>query len=474
VVACGDTALFVAPLRSGTSTSNYVLALANTSITVGEINIDNAGWGNTFNVNVTTSGATLTFDSGSSASAKYIETAGTATSTTGLPNNCCRYTWNPIINVQTDWDINVDNVPFLNTGTRFTNLINGDSTKTITKNGGGSIQFEANLSLLPGEGFEGKYIINQGGVRLIGASAISKSTGITVNSGGQLQLSDNANTVIDEWSLASGAALKLAGTGKALVPGQPNLATIDGALRIGIFGPDTTHSGITTFKNPVELMADTHITVAAANTVGILDNIVSGAGALIKTGAGKLSLTANNTYAGNTEVRSNILSITNPYLADGADVYLTTGATFELNFSATDTIRSLYIDGVPQPTGTWGTTGSGADNESALITGAGLLDVSTQPVLGVPGDYNDNGVVDAGDYIVWRKGGPLENEVDNPGTVDAQDYVEWRARFGNPPGSGSSLGADAVPEPSSIIVAALAGLALLVSARRPRVDFVAR
>jgi hypothetical protein len=75
---------------------------------------------------------------------------------------------------------------------------------------------------------------------------------------------------------------------------------------------------------------------------------------------------------------------------------------------------------------------------------------------GVPGDYNNNGVVDAGDYVLWRKGGPLANEVDNVGVVNAQDYTEWRARFGNPnPGSGSSLGVASVPEPATIVLLAL-------------------
>jgi hypothetical protein len=64
---------------------------------------------------------------------------------------------------------------------------------------------------------------------------------------------------------------------------------------------------------------------------------------------------------------------------------------------------------------------------------------------GVPGDYNNNGKVDGADYVLWRNGGPLQNEVDTPGTVNAADYTEWRSRFGNPPGS-----AAAVPEPASL------------------------
>jgi hypothetical protein len=75
--------------------------------------------------------------------------------------------------------------------------------------------------------------------------------------------------------------------------------------------------------------------------------------------------------------------------------------------------------------------------------------------VAVPGDYNNNGVVDAGDYVLWRKGGPLANEVDTPGTVNQADYTEWRARFGNPSGSGTVAGTT-IPEP--------AGMVLLISA----------
>jgi hypothetical protein len=81
-------------------------------------------------------------------------------------------------------------------------------------------------------------------------------------------------------------------------------------------------------------------------------------------------------------------------------------------------------------------------------------DNTVSPIL--PADYNSNGTVDAADYVLWRKGGPLQNEVDTPGTVNAADYTAWRASFGNAwsAGSGSGLSA-AVPEPSAIASAIL-------------------
>jgi hypothetical protein len=73
----------------------------------------------------------------------------------------------------------------------------------------------------------------------------------------------------------------------------------------------------------------------------------------------------------------------------------------------------------------------------------------------VPGDYNNNGVVDLADYVQWRKGGPLQNEVDTPGVVNDADYIAWRERFGSvgAPGSGSALDGAAVPEPSAMMMA---------------------
>ena len=78
------------------------------------------------------------------------------------------------------------------------------------------------------------------------------------------------------------------------------------------------------------------------------------------------------------------------------------------------------------------------------------------------GDFNGNGVVDAADYVVWRKASPtdtLPND-DTPGVVDASDYDDWRANFGKSgPASSAALGADAVPEPAGVLLLFIAILA---------------
>lgn len=85
---------------------------------------------------------------------------------------------------------------------------------------------------------------------------------------------------------------------------------------------------------------------------------------------------------------------------------------------------------------------------------------------GVAGDYNNDGTVNAADYVLWRKGGPLANEVADVGTISAADYTEWRARFGNPAGSGASLGSGAVPEPSTVWMLLMGAIAWKGCARR--------
>lgn len=114
------------------------------------------------------------------------------------------------------------------------------------------------------------------------------------------------------------------------------------------------------------------------------------------------------------------------------------------------------------------TTDSGTPPATATDFYIRSMQITGPGVAGVPGDYNGDGVVDAADYVLWRKGGPLQNEVDTPGTVNAADYTAWRARFGNPPGSGSGLSGASVPEPGTFvyIVAAIGLSAVNLSRKR--------
>jgi hypothetical protein len=108
----------------------------------------------------------------------------------------------------------------------------------------------------------------------------------------------------------------------------------------------------------------------------------------------------------------------------------------------------------------------GTRKKVTALDAAALQDIGWSlgppPVMpGVNGDYNNNGVVDASDYVVWRKrlnqDVTLPNDT-SPGTVRAVDYTVWRANFGklaSGSGSGALLATGEIPEPASGLLATL-------------------
>jgi hypothetical protein len=116
----------------------------------------------------------------------------------------------------------------------------------------------------------------------------------------------------------------------------------------------------------------------------------------------------------------------------GRDITFDAANNIHLVSSGHQWYRALSPGGNTKTTLTWNGTTYSFTNETISA--------------GVAGDYNGNGVVDAADYVVWRNGGPLQNESATPGVTDAADYDFWRSRFGATSASGSG---SAVPEPTA-------------------------
>ncbi len=96
----------------------------------------------------------------------------------------------------------------------------------------------------------------------------------------------------------------------------------------------------------------------------------------------------------------------------------------------------------------------------------------------VAADFNRNGVVDMGDYVVWRNSRntsvtPYSGaDANGDGLVNDTDFAIWRANFGNVQGSASGAGAGSlapsgVPEPWSMVLFCF-GLLPLTMRRRHR------
>lgn len=95
--------------------------------------------------------------------------------------------------------------------------------------------------------------------------------------------------------------------------------------------------------------------------------------------------------------------------------------------------------------------------------------VSDYSLTVVRADYNENGVVDAADYTLWRNtlGSVVPQysaaDGDGSGTINMNDFLVWRNHFGLKSASSAGAGAGGVtgagvPEPSSAVLVVLAAL----------------
>ena len=75
----------------------------------------------------------------------------------------------------------------------------------------------------------------------------------------------------------------------------------------------------------------------------------------------------------------------------------------------------------------------------------------------VPGDYNQNGLVDAADYVVWRDtvgqmGAGLAADGNGDRQIDAADFNVWRTHFGATVVAATASTLAPVPEPATALI----------------------
>jgi len=125
---------------------------------------------------------------------------------------------------------------------------------------------------------------------------------------------------------------------------------------------------------------------------------------------------------------------------------------------AEGTMSTVFGSSTPQETALDPNITRGTRKFFTTLDAAGLDDIgwTVVPPAGLTGDYNDDNVVDAVDYAIWR---------DSLGTgAVIGNYGEWRANFGQTAGAAFSVSAG-VPEPTTLAISWLAGLLLYAACR---------
>ncbi|MEX0641140.1 MAG: hypothetical protein WD468_00485 [Pirellulales bacterium] len=253
--------------------------------------------------------------------------------------------------------------------------------------------------------------------------------------------------------------------------GTPNYYTGTTAIHAGSFIVNGTHATAGAGTYTVDASGTLGGNGSIAPSVNLSGTIAPGevstvgtftVGGLSLTGGGILDFQLNSTNHTAGSTFNDLIIINNDGPLD-----LTGGATLNVagvggNLTAGD-YDLIQFGGTTTVTGTTsnialGTIPLGAGLSASIIFDADS--VNLRIAAGLEGDFNNDGEVDAADYVVWRK------------TLgDNTNYNKWRTNFGTGSGAASVLSADAsapVPEPASalLMVFAITALCLGIAPRR--------
>ena len=198
----------------------------------------------------------------------------------------------------------------------------------------------------------GTFINNMSGVYIYTNGATIDTQGNTVTIGQSL-LAPGGNTGV------TGVSFSTNTTANYVVP--PNVSFSSPVGGVAATGYATINpvsgqvTGIVITSPGFGYSGDPTIALTGGGGSGLLSNIftraASASGGLTKLGTGSLTLSGTNTYAGVTAVSNGVLRLThNQVLSAATDVYIAAGAgaKVKLDFSGTNTIHRLYVDGVLQ------------------------------------------------------------------------------------------------------------------------------
>jgi autotransporter-associated beta strand protein len=368
--------------------------------------------------------------------------------------------------------------------------LNSTSSAVVwNKTGSGQLQF--NTPATVSGNFSGTLNVNGGTLLLNGGGAMGDLASIQVANTAGVALAISGSETIG--SLAGGGtAGGNVSMSTGLITGGNNSSTTFGGLLSGAGGlikvgsgtftlaraAGNTYTGTTTINGGTLLVNNSNGTGTGANSVivnsgGILGGtgIISGAviinsGGHIAPGASVESLDVGSvTLAAGSMLDFELDTLAGVDVSDLLNVTITNGLTINggtLNIAdAGGMSGGIYtlIDYAGALNGSFsnlalGTTPSGF--AYSLIHDASNKAIQLE--VTAPGDFNHDGAVDGGDYVVLRKG--LGSK------YTAADFDAWRANFGKTYANGAGAALSAVPEPSAVPMLGVGAVIMLAGYRQ--------
>ncbi len=255
---------------------------------------------------------------------------------------------------------------------------------------------------------------------------------------------------------------------------------LTGDLNLTKLGPgtltltgDNSHAGSTTIdggtlKVDGSILGNVHVnaggTLSGSGTIfGLIDN----AGGTVSPGASPGTLHVGGDYTQSASGRL-MLEIAGPIAGTDYDVLDVTGSIMLLGTVDVELVNGYVPTGEMQfdllkfagtldvSQATFSLLGAPEGTQLTPFTQGGIFGLTIiGPPTNLPGDYNDDYVVDAADYTVWRdrlgQTASLPND-DTPG-VGPDDYMRWKSHFGESAGDGEAADSNtAVPEPATLML----------------------
>src|SRR6266480_117356 len=226
--------------------------------------------------------------------------------------------------------------------------------------------------------YSGGTFINAGTLRFSNSSALGTGNVTIGTSGGTsagLEWTGGTATISNNITVASGAAGTLFLGAVAGTPTYSGSITLNGNLSLESAAGGVILSGTITGMGGLTMISPATFTISGTNTFSGGTMMNTAGATLIANGDGTLG-TGNVSLSEGTITLTLQNGVMQTYIASTATLSYVSGDTINLNYTGTDTVMGLTVDGTQEAPGVYGAS---AINPDGVFAGTGTITVVPEP-----------------------------------------------------------------------------------------------